>query len=309
VVDRESLGTPVDLILNSGSGTLDKRELFDTIARFFAERGITARIQIIQNGRELVAASERAAGGDAGIVVAGGGDGTIATVAHHLAGSNQALGVLPLGTFNYFAKNLGLPLELAAALEVIVEGMSSTVDVGEVNGRLFLNNSSIGLYPAVLARREATYRRFGRSQLAAYLSVARVLLEPPPFVNLAVTADGVRLSRRTPLLFIGANAHQMESFGIVGRECLEARRLTLYITRPLGPLALGRLAVRAFFRGLRGADEFEAICAAEILVGLRRSRVRVALDGEVRELATPLRYRMRRDALKVRIARQSPPAD
>src|SRR5688500_2922644 len=105
--DRESLGTPVDLILNSGSGTLDKPELADTIARFFAERGRTARIQIIQNGRELVAASEGAAAGDAGIVVAGGGDGTIATVAQRLAGGDKALGVLPLGTFNYFAKNLG----------------------------------------------------------------------------------------------------------------------------------------------------------------------------------------------------------
>jgi diacylglycerol kinase family enzyme len=304
----EPLATSVEVILNSASGTLDKRALSDTIARFFAERRMAARIHVTENGRQLIAASEQAAAGDAGIVVAGGGDGTIATVAQHLAGTSKALSVLPLGTFNYFAKNLGLPLEVTAALEVIVEGTSTTVDVGDVNGHVFLNNSSIGLYPAVLARRESIYRRFGRSQLGAYLSVVLVLLQPPAFVNLTVTADGSLLSRRTPLLFIGANAHQMESFGIVGRECLEARRLTLYITRPMGALAIGRLAVRALFRGLRGADAFEAVCATEILIGLRRTRVRVALDGEVRDIATPLRYHMRRDALRVIVPKQSPPA-
>jgi diacylglycerol kinase family enzyme len=296
---RDEFASRVDIILNSGSGKLDKQALATTMARFFAERHIDARIHLTQNGRELIAASQQAAAADAGIVVAGGGDGTIATVAHHLVSSDKLLGILPLGTFNYFAKDLGLPLELEEALEVIVGGRSTSVDVGDVNGHIFLNNSSIGLYPALLRKRESTYRRFGRSQVAAYLAVVLVLLEPPAFVNLTVTADGQRLSRRTPLLFIGVNSHQLEDLGIPARECLAARQLTLFITRQMGPLALGRLGLRALCRGLEGATEFEAVCASEIDIGVRRRRVRVALDGEVRVIETPLRFRMMRDALRV----------
>ena len=292
-------GGRVEIILNSGSGKLDKQALATTIGRFFADRHIDARIHVTQNGRELVAASEQAAATDAGIVVAGGGDGTIATVAQHLVASDKVLGILPLGTFNYFAKNLGLPLDVGEALDVIAFGRSTAVDVGDVNGHLFLNNASIGLYPAVLRHRESTYRRFGRSQFAAYMSVVLVLLEPPAFVNLTLTADGQRLSRRTPLLFIGVNSHQLESFGMPAGECLAARQLTLFLTRPMGPLALGRLCLRALFRGLEGANAFEAVCASEIAIGLRRKRVRVALDGEVRVIETPLRVRMMHDALRV----------
>ena len=308
VPESKALANSVDVILNRGSGTLDKQALADTIAQFFEARRMTARIHVTENGRELLAASERAASGNAAIVVAGGGDGTIAAVAQHLVGTDKPLGVLPLGTFNYFARNLGVPLELTAALDAIVEGTSTRVDVGEVNGRVFLNNSSIGLYPAVLTSRESTYRRFGRSQLAAYVSVVLVLLQPPGLVNLTLTADGTLLSRRTPLLFISTNRYQMENFGIVGAECLEAGRLTLCITRPMGALALVRLAMQAVVRGLHGSDAFESVCATEIVVGLRRSRVRVALDGEVRALATPLRYRMMPGALRVLVPHEAPPA-
>jgi len=294
-------GRTIELILNNRSGTLDKHALAGTIESFLAERGLMPRVHVTSSGDEVPLLARQAASGNADIVVAGGGDGTVATVAEHMFGTGKAFGVLPLGTFNYFAKNLGIPLELDAALEVLARGAVESIDVGEVNGRLFLNNSSIGLYPSVLERRESTYRWFGRSQLAAYLSVLLVLLQPPRLLNLTISADGLLLARRTALLFIGSNAFQMDSFGIVGRDCIDSRKLTLYLTRSLDALGLLRLAVRAFVRGLRGAREFEAICAEEIVVGMRRRRVRVAMDGEVRMLETPLRYRIRRGALRVTV--------
>lgn len=295
----DSHGRIIELILNGRSGTLDKHALAGRIESFLAERGLMPRVHLTTSGSEVPLLARQAANGDADIVVAGGGDGTIATVAEHIAGTDKALGVLPLGTFNYFGRNLGIPLELDGALDVLASGASVAVDVGEVNGHLFLNNSSIGLYPEVLERRESTYRRFGRSQLSAYLSVLLVLVQPPTFLNLTINADGHLLARRTPLLFVGTNAFQMDTFGIVGRDCLDNHKLTLYVTRPLGALGLLRLAVRAFVRGLCGAREFEAICAEEILVGMRRRRVRVAMDGEVRMIETPLRYRLRRGALRI----------
>jgi diacylglycerol kinase family enzyme len=299
-VDSEDRhGRIVEVILNGQSGTLDKHALAGTIESFLAHRGLMPRVHVTPSGNDVPRVARQAASSDADIVVAGGGDGTSAAVAERIAGTGKALGVLPLGTFNYFAKDLGIPLELDGALDVLANGVSASIDVGEVNGHLFLNNSSVGLYPAVLAHRETTYRRFGRSELAAYLSALLVLVEPPRFLNLTISADGHLLARRTPLLFIGTNASQMDSFGIVARECLVSRKLTLYVTHPLGALGLLRLAVRAFVRGLRGAREFEAICAEEILIGMRRRQVRVAMDGEVRLLETPLRYRIQRGVLRV----------
>ncbi|HEU4695071.1 MAG TPA: diacylglycerol kinase family protein [Vicinamibacterales bacterium] len=292
-------GRIVEVILNSQSGTLDKHALAGTIESFLAHRDLTPRVHVTASGNDVPRLARQAASSDAEIVVAGGGDGTSAAVAERIAGTEKAFGVLPLGTFNYFAKDLGIPLELDGALNVLANGVSASIDVGEVNGYLFLNNSSVGLYPALLAKRETTYRQFGRSQLAAYLSALLVLIEPPRFLNLTIRADGHPLARRTPLLFIGTNASQMDSFGIVARECLASRKLTLYVTHPLGGFGLLRLALRAFVRGLRGAREFEVICAEEILVGMRRRQVRVAMDGEVRVLETPLRYRIQRGALRV----------
>jgi diacylglycerol kinase family enzyme len=257
------------------------------------------RVELVRTPEAIPEAAARAAAGDADVVVAGGGDGTIATVAGALLDSPKLLGVLPLGTFNYFAQRIGVPLELDGAIDLLAAGIPQTMSVGEVNGRVFLNNSSIGLYPAMLKQRESTYRRVGRSQAAAYLSVAFVLMQPPGFLDLQVSADGLPLVRQTPLLFIGINPHQMATFGIPGYECLGDGRLAAYITRPIRAGQMWRLALRGFFRGLYGAPELEVVCARELAVTLRRKRVRVALDGEIVRLRGPLRYRLRQNALTV----------
>ena len=290
----------VQVIINVRSGTPDKEATAERVSEYLASRGVRARVDLVRSPDDLPEAAASAAASDADIVVAGGGDGTIATIASAVLDTPKVLGVLPLGTFNYFAQRIGVPLDIDAALEVIATGTTEkTMSVGEVNGRVFLNNSSIGLYPAVLKQRETTYRRVGRSQAAAYLSVAFVLIQPPAFLNLQLTADGVPIVRRTPLLFVGVNPHQMETFGIPGYECLEDGRLAIYVTRPLNVAQLWRLALRGFFRGLHGAGELEILCPREVHVTLRRRRVRVAMDGEVARLRSPLRYRLRANALRV----------
>jgi len=298
-----------DVIINAGSGTPGKEEAASRIRDYLSSRGIDVQVHLVRTPGELPAAVERAAAGDADVVVAGGGDGTIAAVASGVLDTPKVLGVLPLGTFNYFAKRIGVPLDLDAALDLIASTATpATMSVGEVNGRVFLNNSSIGLYPAVLKQRETTYRRVGRSQAAAYLSVAFVLVQPPGFLNLQLTADGQPIARRTPLLFVGVNPHQMAAFGIPGYDCIEDGRMATYITRPMGAMQLWRLALRGFFRGLHGASELEVLCARELSVTLNRKRVRVAMDGEITRLQSPLRYRLRVDALRVLTANVAQPA-
>jgi diacylglycerol kinase family enzyme len=297
--DTPSSGRRVDVIINSRSGVPDKGAVAERVQAYLSSGGMHARMELARAPEDLAAAASRAAAGDADIVVAGGGDGTIATVAAGLLDSSKLLGVLPLGTFNYFARRVGVPLDVTAALGVITTGSPVQTSVGEVNGRLFLNNASIGLYPELLKRRETTYGWIGRSQAAAYLSVALVLVQPPNIMDLQLAADTTRLSRRTPLLFVGINPSQLETFGIPGHECLARDGLALYITKPLSAPQLWKLALRGFFRGLHGAGELEVVCARELHVTLRRRRVRVAMDGEIVKLPSPLRFRIRSNALRL----------
>lgn len=289
----------VVVIINHRSGASDKEDLASKVSDYLTSHGRRCRVEMVRTGAELTAAAARAAAGDAGLVVAGGGDGTIAAVAAALLDTGKTLGVLPLGTFNYFARSIGVPLEVDAALDVLVTGAIRRIGVGEVNGRVFLNNSSIGLYPAVLQQREAAYRQLGRSRVTSYISAALVLVQRPAFLRLQLTADGTVLVRRTPLLFVGANATQMESFAIPGGDYLRSGRLAVCIAQPLDVARLWRVALRAFFRGLYGAEELEVTGAREVVVSLRHRRISVAMDGEIAMLETPLRYRLRPDSLTV----------
>src|SRR5215210_1905941 len=131
------------VIINATSGANDKERVRDRLAELFAARGLTPRITLAQSGAEIVELAQRAVREDCNPVVAGGGDGTINAVASHVVGTNRTLGVLPLGTLNHFAKDIQVPLELEMAARVCLEGRVAQVDVGEVNGRIFLNNSSL----------------------------------------------------------------------------------------------------------------------------------------------------------------------
>jgi diacylglycerol kinase family enzyme len=299
----------VDVIVNQSSGAPGKEAMMGRVVEDLTSRGVRVRLLPVQHGAALIPTATQAAEGDADLVVAGGGDGTVAAVAHALVGRHKPLGVLPLGTFNYFARNLGIPLELDAALDVIAAGAYATASVGVVNDHIFLNNASIGLYPTVLEHRETAYRQLGRSRMIAYASVALALIQPPMLMNLHLIADGASISRRTPLLFVGTNACQLRTFAIAGPECLDGGRMALYITRPVGALTLWRLALRAVARGLYGSREFELVCAREVSVSLRPRHVRVALDGEVAVLDTPLRFGLRPDALRVVVPVRRDPAD
>ena len=292
-----------DIIINARSGTPGKEAIAAQVTARLSALGHEARLTLARTGSDLTRAVAAASGGDADAIVAGGGDGTIAGVAAAVLDAPKALGVLPLGTFNFFARRMGVPMDIDAAIDVLATGVPSPVTVGEVNGRVFLNNSSIGMYPAVLQRRENTYRQVGRSRAAAYLSVALVLVRSPRYLHLQLSADGAPLVRRTPLLFVAANDYQIDAFDMPGAECVADGKFAAYVTRPLASIELWRLALRGFFRGLYGAGELELVCARELHVTLRGKRVRVALDGEIAKLRAPLRYRMRQDALRVLVPR------
>lgn len=238
------------------------------------------------------------------VVAAAGGDGTINAVASALADPEAPegvkLGVLPLGTFNYVARGLGLPLELDAAADLLAEGAARPLDVGDVNGRLFLNNASLGAYPAILETRETIYQRLGRSRAAAHLSVLRTLAEFRSPLDARVAVDGTPRRRRTPLVFVAANAFQLERFGLEeGAEHVRAGEFAVFMPPDLSRPQLVSFAVRLGLGLLEPGRDFELFHGREIVIETRRPVRQVARDGERERMRSPFTFRLRRNALQV----------
>ena len=288
----------IEVIINATSGAEDKRDVKRRLLESFAAAGVEAHVSLARTGAEVERLAQQAALSDAEILVAGGGDGTINSVASASIESNKTMGVLPLGTMNHFAKDLHIPLNLEGAIQVILEGHAIRVDVGEVNGRVFVNNSSLGLYPSIVRERQKQ-QRLGWGKWPAYVWAALAVLRRYPFLDIRLSVDGKELVSRTPFVFIGNNDYEMETLNIGGRDCLDAGKLSLYMSDRTSRLGLFRLALRALFGGLRQEKDFIALCTKEIWIGTRHRRVRVALDGEVVLMEPPLHYRIRPRALRV----------
>ena len=296
----------VEVIINAaaGGGSEDD-ERARAVEEAFDACGVGARVSVARGGDDVDKFVQQALSNGARAVVAGGGDGTVGSVAGALAGTGRPLGVLPLGTLNHFAKDLGIPLTLEEAARTVCEGREVSVDVGEVNGRIFVNNSSLGLYPRIVRRREKLQAREGSGKWSAFLRAALAVLRRYPFLHVRLDADGHEIARKTPFVFVGNNEYQVENLQLGGRSCLDAGRLSLYVAHRTGRLGLLRLAVRALFGRLRETHDFDALCAREIWVETRRpKRLPVATDGEVMVLSTPLHYRIRPGALKVIVPKE-----
>jgi diacylglycerol kinase family enzyme len=287
------------IIINSKSGADDKETLREKLADLFSARGLTPVISLLDDGSELIPLAKRRLSEGCNPIVAGGGDGTISAVASVLVDTSTTLGVLPLGTLNHFAKDMKVPLDLEGATGVILDGTQVNVDVGEVNGRVFLNNSSLGLYPSIVHQREKQQQRLGRGKWTAFIWAAFSVLRRYPFIDLRLTADTVEMRRRTPFVFIGNNEYEMEGLNIGARGCLNAGQLSLHVAHRVGRWGLVRFALSALFGTLRNEKDLDMLCTGEVWIETKRARLHVATDGEVSIMETPLHYRVRPGALSV----------
>lgn len=250
-------------------------------------------------GEKIGALARRVVAESDGAVIAAGGDGTISAVASQLAGSGKTLGILPAGTLNHFAKDLRIPLDLENAARVIAAGRTVEVDLAEVNGAIFVNNSSLGIYPRIVSKRAAQQERLARGKWPAFIWATMEALRRFPFLTLRITLEQEQLTRRTAFLFVGNNEYQIHGFRLGARAALDRGQLGLYLTHRTGRFGLFRLALRALFHRLEQAKDFEAFRVTEVTIESRRERLLVARDGEVEWMRTPLHYRTRPGALKV----------
>jgi diacylglycerol kinase family enzyme len=288
----------VKVIINAHSGFGDKVEVRRRLIEIFVAGGVDSEVLLARSGAEVASMAKKAAQERWTVVMGGGGDGTMNTVASHLVGTDKFLGVLPLGTLNHFAKDLRIPLDLEGAVQTVISGRATSVDVGEVDGRIFLNNSSLGLYPTIVRDREKK-QRLGSGKWPAFLWAAVSAFRRYPFLHVRLVAGGKKFNLRTPFVFVGNNEYVMEKLNIGRRDRLDRGLLSLHVTNRTGRWGLVRLAVRALLGRLRNEKDFLALLASEVTIETRHRRLRVAFDGEVDVMPTPLHYQSRPGALRV----------
>lgn len=268
------------------------------VAQAFQAARLEASIHVVA-GAELADRIRAAVSPDEHTIVVGGGDGSLSTAAGVLAGGTNPLGVLPLGTLNHFAKDLGIPLALEEAVHTIAQGHSREIDVGEVNGQVFVNNSSIGLYPRAVEERDEQRERHGWSKWPAMLSAAIAVVREFRLLRVSIHADGRMRNLKTPFVFVGNNEYEMSLFSMGTRTCMDGGRLGLYIAKTAGRAGLARVALHAIVGRLDQSKEFESLCVQAFDIESRRASLRVSRDGEVTRMSPPLRYRTRPRALRV----------
>jgi diacylglycerol kinase family enzyme len=291
----------IAVLLNPTAGGSKTSDLPRSLEASFAAAGAPAKVIVLDSPASTAGAVRRALDSGATVVAAGGGDGTVSTVAAALPDSHVPLGVLPLGTLNHFAKDLGLPGDLEQAVAVIAAGRRMRVDVGEVNGRVFINNSSIGIYPDIVVEREELRARGYRKWIAFAIATGRVLHRFPGVV-VRVRNDRSAETFRTPFLFVGNNEYQVEGISVGRRVRLDQGSLYAYVAPRLRARDLPKLGASALLGRATRNPSLRAFATDELEVSTPgRRMLRVALDGEVTHMVTPLRYRVRHAALEVMV--------
>ena len=290
------------LLANRASGQGAGADLEALAAALCAARGARLQMHPVATPRDLeeaAAAAERAALADGGVVVAAGGDGTIRSVAQVLTGSEVPLAVVPVGTFNFFARNHHIPEDPRAALALALDGEPRPVDLGEVNGHVFLINASLGLYARAIAEREQSTARFGRKRLVVIASTLMSFLKGHPAVKLEIEAGGHTRRLRTPMVFIGNNALQLRDVALDVAGCMQQGRLAVVVMRPVGTLGMLRMTLNGLMRMLGEEENLLSFCADSLVIRRRHWKMTVALDGELFRLATPLSIHRSTGALRL----------
>ena len=289
---------PLLFIINAASGRHDVEATRAAIEAALGAAGRRAELRFtrpedLAHGARAAAESARAT---RGAVVAVGGDGTISAVAQAAHAAGCAMGVVPQGTFNYFARTHGLPTEIGPALQALLQAAPVPVQVGLVNERVFLVNASLGLYPELLQDREAYKARFGRSRLVAFAAALVSLLSPHRQLRLRIErGSGVR-DIRTATLFVGNNRLQLEQLGLAEAPALDAGCIAAVMLRPIGAFSMLGLCLRGAMGSLGEADTVESFEFQHMIVrpriALGRRKVKVAIDGEVGWMPAPLEFQV-----------------
>jgi YegS/Rv2252/BmrU family lipid kinase len=289
----------VTILINRAGGTAQADpDVGDKVAEALRKAGVEAEIELIAGGECEVRCRAIAERGDEMLIV-GGGDGTISAAASALAGTQTLLGILPLGTLNHFARDLGIPADLDDAAKLIAARPETSVDLGEMNDRVFINNSAIGLYPLMVVDRDVQRARLGRSKRLAMIVAAARTLARFRHHRLTLTINDQKTTVDTPLLFVGNNRYRLDIGAAGERERLNEGCLSVYVMRKNSRRGFIAASIRALFNRRKPGEMLELEHVERLRVASSRSALAVSLDGEVVRAAPPLQYMIRKKALRV----------
>lgn len=298
---RAETKRPLFVAINEGAGadTVDMPKMLATLLR---DAGHEVVLFEIPKGASLENACKplvmQALNAD-GVVVAAGGDGTVNAIAKLCYEHKVTLAVIPLGTFNYFARALGIPTKLEDAVAAIGNSTVREVSAGFVQEHLFLNNASFGLYPKLIKKREAATKRFGRKRIIGAVSAIHSLFERQTYFSIACTVDGTTMHNRTNMVFVGNNSLQLETLGLDVSACAKANRLAAVILTPLTRLQMARLMWRGIVKNLHFENKLQQFCTDDFTVETKRPKLEVVIDGEIITCQSPLAFRVEAKAIRV----------
>jgi diacylglycerol kinase family enzyme len=292
------------VLINGAAGSVAGARSDDGPTRFkdlFARYGVEATTRMV-HGAELsksLLSFQKDADSTYSALVVAGGDGTINAAASALAGSDRPLGIIPMGTLNHFAKDLGLPLDMEGAVKTIAAGKTRLVDVAELNGRVFVNNSSVGLYPFMVARRNEHQRRHGLGKFLAMVPAAIQTLLGTSWHRIRIEASGERQLVRTPCVFVGNNVYEVGLPALGSRARLDRGELDVHVVKQQTRLGLLLLPFKIALMRTDPERDVQTFRGGTVTMTSNARRLRVSLDGEIETIETPLRYRSRPGALRV----------
>ena len=289
------------MVINPSAGTIarasDPAAVLEQVKAAFREAPVEAEV-VIDKPPVLVERAKRA--GDDGFeaVIAGGGDGTLNSIANEMKDGDVAFGVLPLGTHNHFAKDVGVPLDLAEAVRALANGKVVDLPVAEVNGKLFLNFSSLGLHVEIVEDRDEQREKTGRNKWLA-MAIATVRnIKDPPLLRVRIVTRERSIVRLTPSVIICNNPYQMKVFGVENASVADRRLLNVYVAKEHRPIGIAKLLLRAATGRLEAAANFEVLAMDDFAI-FSREHAAASVDGEVTDSRPPYRYRIRPRPLKV----------
>lgn len=299
---------PLSMIYNEKSGfhSANSDEVYEQLMTYWTECGFEIQVFDIASEKNISILMTRVkqrhlSHNNQGVIVAAGGDGTLNAVASQLLHQDIPMGIIPLGTFNYVARVLDIPIEVMAAAEVIAKGQPRKIHVAKINEHIYLNNASLGLYPLFIEKRELYNQKFGRFPLHAYTSGLDVLIRDRKELKLEIEVDQKRYPVKTPLLFFGNNQLQLADMNLKIAKCAEMGQVAGVILAKTDKLSLFKTLFQLIRGQLEKAADVYSFSADEVQVYSSNPALTVAIDGEIVKIKTPLKCSVDKHALNVMV--------
>ena len=291
------------ILWNASSGWDEGEQALETVEKALQAHGKSVKVQQVKKGMDICDESRTLAQSKPDVLVAAGGDGTLNAAASALIHQQSALGVIPAGTLNHFARDLKIPLELEAATDLLLSGKKASIDIATVNGRVFINNAVLGLFPNYRAIREAWEQRgWGRSRIGRGIAMAAGILGVfwrLPHLSVHIGTGGQTRHMFTPFVLVGNNEHQMESFALGKRLRMDKGDLWVYVMRPCSRWKLLRMLVALLLKRTSRKSVFQIYQTSQFTVESERKFLNVGVDGEIVQMNLPLEFQSLPRALRV----------